>query len=173
VSAETTPTQLVTAQPDGSFTVEFDQVPVRTKKASGWVPVDTDLERTSSGGVAPKATAADVAFSRGGSQAPLAQVTKDGKTYRVDSPWTLPVPTVSGSAATYADVMPGTDLVVRATPDGFTENLVVKSAQSSDLSSVRFPVSVDGVTARTTSEGGAAFVDAPGIRAGSGRERTE
>ncbi|MFF0964803.1 LamG-like jellyroll fold domain-containing protein [Streptomyces sp. NPDC003703] len=165
VSAETTPTQLVTAQPDGSFTVDFDPAPVRTKKASGWVPVDTDLERTPSGGVAPKAAAADVVFSGGGSQAPLASVTKDGKTYRVDSPWNLPAPTVSGSAATYADVMPGTDLVVRATPDGFSENLVVKSrdaAHSTDLARVRFPVSVDGVTARDTTAGGAAFVDAQG-----------
>ncbi|MFD8614645.1 LamG-like jellyroll fold domain-containing protein [Streptomyces sp. NPDC059631] len=165
VSAETTPTQLVTAQPDGSFTVDFDPAPVRTKKASGWVPVDTDLERTSSGGVVPKAAAADVVFSGGGSRAPLASVTKDGKTYRVDSPWALPAPTLSGSAATYADVMPGTDLVVRATPDGFSENLVVKSrdaAHSTDLSRVRFPVSVDGVSARDTRAGGAAFVDTQG-----------
>lgn len=165
VSEETTPTQMVTAQPDGTFTVEFDPGPVRVKQASGWVPVDTDLETTSSGQVAPKAAAADVAFSGGGSSDPLARITQDGKTYSVSSPWKLPAPTLSGSSATYADVMPGTDLVVAATPDGFSENLVVKSreaAQSADLSSIRFPVSVDGVSAHDTHSGGAAFVDGQG-----------
>ncbi|MFJ4832140.1 hypothetical protein ACIP79_19895, partial [Streptomyces sp. NPDC088747] len=83
VSAETTPTQLVTAQPDGTFTVGFDPVPVRVKKASGWIPIDTTLETTSSGAVVPKASAADVTFSGGGSQDALASITRDGKTYRV------------------------------------------------------------------------------------------
>ncbi|MEV7750028.1 LamG-like jellyroll fold domain-containing protein [Streptomyces griseofuscus] len=165
VSAETTPTQLVTAKPDGTFTVEFDPAPVRTKAASGWVPVDTSLETTSSGDVVPKAAAADIAFSGGGAHTPLARISRDGKTYSVDSPWTLPTPSLSGATATYQDVMPGTDLVVRATPDGFSENLVVKSrdaAQSTDLSRIRFPVSVDGVSAHDTGAGAAAFVDEDG-----------
>jgi len=162
VTAETTPTQLVTAQPDGTFTVDFDPVPVRAKTASGWVPVDTDLETTSSGRITPKAAAAEISFSGGGSRDPLASITQNGKNYSVTSPWTLPAPTLSGSTATYPDVMSGTDLVVQATPDGFTENLVVKSrdaAQNTDLSSIRFPVSVDGVSAYDTQSGGAAFVD--------------
>ncbi|MFE0520789.1 LamG domain-containing protein [Streptomyces sp. NPDC058954] len=165
VSTETTPTQLVTAQPDGTFTVEFDPVPVRAKKASGWVSVDTDLQTTSSGKVVPKAAAADIVFSGGGARDPLARITWGGKTYSVDSPWTLPTPTLSGATATYRDVMPGTDLVVQATADGFSENLVVKSrdaAQNTDLSSIRFPVSVDGVSAHDTHSGGAAFVDGQG-----------
>jgi hypothetical protein len=165
VSAETTPTQLVTAEPDGTFTVDLDPVPVRAKGASGWVPVDTDLEATPSGKVVPKAAAADITFSGGGSRDPLASITQDGKTYSVGSPWTLPAPTLSGATATYQNVMPGTDLVVQATPDGFSENLVVKSrdaAQATGLSSIRFPVSVDGVSAHDTHSGGAAFVDGQG-----------
>jgi hypothetical protein len=165
VSEETTPTQLVTAQPDGTFTAEFDPEPVRAKQGAGWVPVDTTLEVTPAGELAPKAAAADITFSRGGSSAPLATITRDGRAYRVSSPWKLPVPTVSGSTATYSDVMPGTDLVVQATPDGFSENLVVKSraaAQTADLSSIRFPVSVDGLSAYDTHTGGAAFLDGQG-----------
>ncbi|MFH9969877.1 LamG-like jellyroll fold domain-containing protein [Streptomyces mirabilis] len=165
VSEETTPTQLVTAQPDGTFTAEFDPEPVRAKQASGWVPVDTTLETTSSGELAPKAAAADITFSGGGTRAPLASIKQDGKTYSVSSPWRLPAPTLSGPTATYANVMPGADLVVQATPDGFSENLVVKSreaAQSADLSSIRFPVSVDGLSAHDTHAGGAAFVDDQG-----------
>lgn len=165
VDAETTPTQLVMAQPDGTFTVEFDPEAVRVRQASGWVPVDTDLATTSSGELVPKAVPVDISFSGGGAHDPLARITKDGKTYSVGSPWTLPPPTLSGSTATYPDVMPGTDLVVKATADGFSENLVVKSraaASDPDLASVRFPVSVDGVSAYDTHSGGAAFVDAEG-----------
>ncbi|MGX9889029.1 LamG-like jellyroll fold domain-containing protein [Streptomyces sp. NPDC002276] len=162
VSEETTPTQLVTAQPDGTFTAEFDPGPVRVKQGSGWVPVDTALEITPSGELAPKAAAADITFSRGGSSSPLATISQGGKTYSVSSPWKLPVPTLSGSTATYSDVMSGTDLVVQATPDGFSENLVVKSraaAQTADLSSIRFPVSADGLSAYDTHTGGAALLD--------------
>ncbi|MFF9607867.1 LamG-like jellyroll fold domain-containing protein [Streptomyces sp. NPDC014684] len=153
------------AQPDGTFAVELDPGPVRAKQASGWVPVDTDLAETSSGEVEPKAAAADIGFSDGGSSDPLARITQDGKTYSVSSPWTLPKPTLSGSMATYPDVLPGVDLVVQATPDGFSENLVVKTreaAQSTDLSSIRFPVSVDGLSAHNTHAGGAAFIDDQG-----------
>lgn len=163
VTADTTPTQIVTAQPDGTFTAALDPAPVRVQKESGWVAVDTDLRMTSAGDAVPKAAAADVAFSGGGSRGePLATIAADGKVYRISSPWALPAPTLAGPTATYADVMPATDLVVRATPDGFSENLVVKSreaAQNTDLASIRFPVSVDGVTAQDTGAGGAAFVD--------------
>ncbi|MER6441942.1 LamG-like jellyroll fold domain-containing protein [Streptomyces sp. NPDC001185] len=165
VGEETTPTQLVTAQPDGTFTVDFDPEPVRVKQASGWVPVDTDLVVTSSGRLAPRAGAADVSFSGGGSGGPLARIVQDGKSYSVSSPWVLPAPTLAGSTATYANVMSGTDLVVQATPDGFSENLVVKSreaGQSAGLSSIRFPVSVDGLSAHDTHAGGAGFVDGQG-----------
>ncbi|MFF3367096.1 LamG-like jellyroll fold domain-containing protein [Streptomyces misionensis] len=165
VSAETTPTQLVTAEPDGTFTAELDPAPVRTKTTSGWVPVDTTLVTTSSGDVVPKAAAADIAFSGGGAHTPLARISRDGKTYSVGSPWTLPTPMLAGATATYQNVMPGTDLVVQATPDGFSENLVVKSrdaAESADLSQIRFPVSADGVSAHDTGAGAAAFVDAQG-----------
>ncbi|MEV7365474.1 LamG-like jellyroll fold domain-containing protein [Streptomyces sp. NPDC091299] len=165
VDEETTPTQLVTAQPDGTFTVEFDPGPVRVKHGSDWVPIDTNLVATSSGMLAPKAAAADVTFSGGGSRDPLAKITLGGKSYSVGSPWTLPTPTLSGATATYANVMPETDLVVQATPDGFSENLVVKSreaAQSTALTSIRFPVSVDGLSAYDTHAGGAAFLDDQG-----------
>jgi hypothetical protein len=42
----------------------------------------------------------------------------------------LPVPTLSGSSALYADVLPDVDLQLTATPAGMAEVLVVKSAQA-------------------------------------------
>ncbi|WP_150130399.1 LamG-like jellyroll fold domain-containing protein [Streptomyces sp. 150FB] len=155
----------MTAHPDGTFTLDASTTPVRAKSGSGWVPVDTTLRADPGGQVVPQAAAADLVFSGGGSSAPLAQIARGGKSYSIASPWTLPVPTLSGSSATYSSVLPGVDLVVSAMPDGFTENLVVKTreaAQNPALSTVRFPVTTDGVTLTAEPSGEAALLDAEG-----------
>lgn len=165
VTDETTPTQLVTANPDGTFTAEASPEPVRVKQGADWVPVDTDLQPDSSGLIVPKAAAAHIAFSGGGSTAPLATIEAGGRSYTVRSPWELPEPELSGSTATYADVLPGIDLVVAATADGFSENLVLKTraaAANTNLSTIRFPVSLTGVAVHDSGTGGAALVDEQG-----------
>ncbi|MFR9777028.1 hypothetical protein ACL02O_13315 [Micromonospora sp. MS34] len=58
--------QQVFANPDGTFTLQQFVVPVRVRRGTGWVPVDTNLRPTSSAMVAPGATTLDVAFSAGG-----------------------------------------------------------------------------------------------------------
>ncbi|WP_328330462.1 LamG-like jellyroll fold domain-containing protein [Streptomyces sp. NBC_00455] len=165
VSAETTPTQLVTANPDGTFTAETSPEPVRVKQGADWVPVDTDLRTDPSGLVVPKAAAANIAFSGGGSSDPLARIENAGRDYTVRSPWKLPAPVLSGATATYADVLAGVDLVVAATTDGFSENLVLKTRAAADdtgLATVRFPVSLNGIAVHDTGTGGAALVDNQG-----------
>lgn len=164
VASETTPTQLVTAQPDGTFTMQVSAEPVRVKQGSAWVDVDTDLKTDPSGMVVPAAAAAGLAFSGGGSGA-LASIEDGSRRYTVQSPWPLPRPTLVGPTATYAEVMPGVDLVVRATADGFSENLVVKTreaAENPELSTVRFPVTLAGVSVHDSGTGGAALVDDQG-----------
>ncbi|MFJ2646705.1 LamG-like jellyroll fold domain-containing protein [Streptomyces sp. NPDC087420] len=165
VADETTPTQLVTAHPDGTFTVDVSPGPVRVQQGGAWVPVDTDLRLDAAGAVVPKAAAVPMEFSGGGSTAPLARMGDAGKTYTVGSPWTLPAPVLAGATATYQNVMPGIDLVVEATPDGFSENLVVKTrgaATGADLARIAFPVSLDGVAVRDSGAGGAALVSGDG-----------
>ncbi|WP_328912233.1 MULTISPECIES: LamG-like jellyroll fold domain-containing protein [unclassified Streptomyces] len=129
------------------------------------MPLDTTLQVLADGSVRPKAAAADVTFSGGGASAPLATVSRNGTSYSVSAPWTLPVPTVSGSVATYESVLPDVDLLVTAVPDGFTENVVVKSreaAQNPELASLRFPVSLQGLDVRGQASGGAVLVDDQG-----------
>lgn len=165
VTADTTPTERVVAQPDGTFTLDADTTPVRARQGSGWVPLDTTLQSASENLLRPKAAAVDVAFSDGGATTPLASVTRDGKSYSISAPWTLPIPTLSGSTATYASVLPGVDLVVSAVPDGFTENVVVKSrsaAQNPQLATLRFPIAVQGLAVRELPTGGVALVDGTG-----------
>lgn len=165
VVSETTPTDLVTALPDGTFRLDASPVPVRTKQGNAWVPLDTTLQEGADGLIRPKAAAVDVAFSGGGTSAALATMSQGGSSYSISAPWTLPVPTVSGSSATYASVLPDVDLVVSAVADGFTENVVVKTreaAQDPGLASLRFPVTEHGLTAKAQASGGAVLVDEQG-----------
>ncbi|GAA0526789.1 hypothetical protein GCM10010172_04180 [Paractinoplanes ferrugineus] len=131
VSRLTTETQLVTAEPQGGFVYSGTPTPVRTKQSGKWVPIDTNLHRGSDGTLAPVATAyGSVRFSAGGA-GPLATTSSGATSYAVTWPGKLPAPRVSGSTATYPEVLPGVDLVVSATTGGgFHEVLVVKTAQA-------------------------------------------
>ncbi len=164
VDADTTATDTVTALPDGTFRLDASAVPVRAKQGDGWVPLDTTLQVQSDGSLKPKVAAADLVFSGGGSSE-LATMSHDGASYSVSAPWTLPAPTVSGSEATYASVLPGVDLVVTALADGFSEDLVVKTrdaAENPGLASLSFPVTEHGLSVRAQDSGGAALVDSQG-----------
>jgi Concanavalin A-like lectin/glucanases superfamily len=130
VASLTTPTWQVSAQPGGGFSLADNPSPVRAQERGGWVPVDTGLRRDADGSYTAAATAyATVTFSGGGT-APLAvTTTPSGASYRISWPTALPAPVVSGSSATYDNVLPGVDLQVSAnTAGGFSEVLVVHDA---------------------------------------------
>jgi hypothetical protein len=127
----------VLAQPDGRLTFESAVVPQRAKRPDGsWADLDLSLRAGRDGLLRPAVSVADVAFSAGGS-GPLVTLTRSGKTLALSWPGTLRAPVVSGDSATYVDVLPEVDLVVRATPTGFTHVLVVKSAKAAADPAVR------------------------------------
>ncbi|WP_408631024.1 LamG-like jellyroll fold domain-containing protein [Micromonospora inositola] len=127
----------VVAQPDGRLRYEASVVPQRTRKAGRWADVDLDLARDGDGSWRPSVSVADVTFSGGGT-GPLVTLRRSGRTMTMSWPGgPLPVPTVSGDSATYADVLADVDLVVRATPTGFTHALKVKSAKAAANPAVR------------------------------------
>ena len=145
------------ANPDGSTTLETAVVPQRVRKADGWHAIDTTLRRGADGSVAAVATLAAVSFSGGGSS-PMVTTRKQGHTFTLSWPGTLPAPTLSGDTATYPNVLPDVDLVVRATPTGFSHVLVLKSARAvADPAVARVAYRIGGdVTAVARAHGGLA-----------------
>jgi hypothetical protein len=172
VDAETTPTSQVSALPDGTYRYTADSVPVRVQQNGAWTKVDTSLTQLSSGLWAPAASVAQVRFGDGGSNV-LDQVQTPGGDWITET-WPdgdLPAPTVSGSTATYADVLPGVDIRLTATPSGMSDVLVIDSAQAAanpDLQTLLLPVSGASVSATasdtttaTTSNGSAVVSASP------------
>jgi hypothetical protein len=132
VGALTTGTTTVSASPRGRLVLTEHVVPVRVRRGSSWVPVSTTLRRNADGSWSPVAVPGDaVRFSGGGPGQPLATISADKTALSMWWPGRLPSPVVSGSTATFGDVLPGVDLAVTATSaqtGGFSEVLIVRSA---------------------------------------------
>ena len=157
VSSETNTGTLVTANPNGTFTLTETSEPVRVKQDGTWVPINPDLVREANGTLQAAATATGVSFSGGGTS-PMATLTSGSDSLSFTFPGTLPKPTFTGTVATYHDVLPGTDLQLTANASGFSELLVVHSATAAAnpaLRSLRLGMSGHGVSVASTSDGGA------------------
>jgi len=158
----TTPTTLVTDNGDGSFTAQISAGAVRVADASqsdGWADLNLDLADTGPT-VTPDTAIADIAFSDGGSGA-LASLNLGAKQFAEDWPTSLPTPTLDGDTATYADIQPGVDLVLRATPTGFEQSYVVRRAPSGSLV-LDTPLSMKGLHAVVTDDGAIKVLDSAG-----------
>ncbi|MFE4777902.1 LamG-like jellyroll fold domain-containing protein [Streptomyces sp. NPDC056713] len=152
----------VYATPQGDLEAREHLRPVWTREGGGWKHVDTDLEVTGEGTVAPKAVTVGLQFSGGGDKAPLVQLERAGRTLKLSWPTALPKPEVSGDTATYHDVLPGVDLRMGAQEDGFTQLLVVKTAEgaaSKDLAELRLKLASDGLDVNETADGGLQATD--------------
>ncbi|PZT77890.1 LamG-like jellyroll fold domain-containing protein [Streptomyces sp. AC1-42W] len=167
VTGERTERTTVFANPDGySFTLEESAVPVRVAKpGGGWQEPDATLEKRADGSVGPKAAAAQMKFSDGGSGDPLVSITDQGRTLALDWPGKLPTPVLDGANALYSDVLPDVDLRVTATVEGFQHVLVVKTpqaAQSEELKKLTFGLHSTGLTVRKSATGALFAVDSAG-----------
>ncbi|GAB1646762.1 carboxypeptidase regulatory-like domain-containing protein [Krasilnikovia sp. MM14-A1259] len=163
ILAERTEYAQVFLNPDGTRTLEQGIEPVRVRRGSGWVPVDTTLTATSAG-VGPRATVLPMTFSAGGDT--LVGKLRDGaRELSFTWPDVLPKPVLKGSTAIYPQVLPGVDLQVSANATGFSEVLVVRDAKAAanpKLASLRFGMGAKGVTLATASGGGLVARDATG-----------
>jgi hypothetical protein len=163
VDADTTPTRQSWANPDGSFTAELTPVPVRALVNGAWAPLDTTLH-TAGGVVAPRSAADRLAFSAGGTGF-LARLGAPGRAVELRWLTALPAPVVRRDTATYPEVFPGVDLVLRATRQGYAETVVVKTREAGTnpaVRAMRFGLAGDGLTARLNKDGTLDAVDRSG-----------
>ncbi|WP_459755816.1 LamG-like jellyroll fold domain-containing protein [Streptomyces sennicomposti] len=166
VTGERTERSTVYANPDGStFTLEQSAVPVRAQKpGGGWQAPDATLVKLADGSVAPRAATVDMAFSGGGDTA-LARIAEQGTSLELSWPGKLPAPQIEGATALYADVLPGVDLRVTATPESFQQVFVVKTpeaAASDDLKKLTFGLKSEGLRIREGAAGNLTASDADG-----------
>lgn len=120
------------AQPDGAMRFEVSAAAVRTKVTGQWGPVDNALVEVD-GGYEVVAAVTPMRFGGAGDGAPLVRMWRDGHELTMDLPFDLPEPTLTqDDQLTYAQVLPGVDLIVTVNPDatGFSEVLRVQSPQA-------------------------------------------
>ncbi|MYT25453.1 hypothetical protein GTW69_35175, partial [Streptomyces sp. SID7760] len=142
--AETSDTR---ALPTGKWTVKRYGTTVRVRRAGAWVATDPTLAFAANGTVAPKASAVSIAFSGGGT-GPMLTGVRDGRTLSLTWPNALPKPTLASNVATYANVLPDVDLQLKADVEGFSELLVVKTAEAAkhpDLATLKFKLDTVGL----------------------------
>lgn len=167
VDAETTDTQMITAEPSGVFQASLASQPVREETNGQWTNLDPSLVRDADGSVHPVSTLGDMTLSDGGpAGSKIASYDGGGSSYEVDSPFALPTPTLEDHTATYASVLPGVDLVVDTNTSGFSYNWVIKTpAAAADprVQSLTMPIQANGLDA-VPSQGGTSYVDANGVR---------
>jgi hypothetical protein len=155
---------LLTANPDGSFTLTETSQPVRVKQHGTWVPIDPSLVRAADGTLRTVATTTAISFS-GGGPGPMASIASGADRLSFAFPAALPTPVISGSQATYREVLPGVDLRLTANASGFSQLLVVKdraAAASPALHALRFGMSAQGVKVSQDPGGGATATDTSG-----------
>ncbi|MFG1626181.1 LamG domain-containing protein [Kribbella sp. NPDC049227] len=153
------------ANPDGTSSAVIHARPVRVKQGGKWVQVDTTLVRRANGTIGPRASSEGLSLSPGGDRAPLVSFGGKGQRLALSWPGKLPAPTLRGSKATYVNVLPGVDLVIRALASGHEEDIVVKNALAAKnpaLARIRLTTQSDGLRLRATPAGGLETRDTKG-----------
>lgn len=168
-------TAQVFANPAGTLTLVESAVPQRVRRADGsWTPISTALRLQPDGSLTPAAAGASVRLS-GGGDGPLASLGGPAGTLWLSWPSPLPAPAADDDTAVYRSVLPGVDLRVRATANGFSTVLVVAdraAASNPALRHVRYGWRAPGMALRPRADGGLDLVDPAGGLAGGAEPAT-
>ncbi|POX43747.1 sugar-binding protein, partial [Streptomyces sp. Ru71] len=173
--SERTETSTTWVNPNGSLTTEMAAGPVRYKENGSWQPVDLTLVQGSDGSVAPKGHPRGLRLAAGGGAA-ARSLAATGKAAARDLvtlgegdrqivlQWKggLPKPKLSGNRATYADAVPGADVVVEATRTGFEQFVEIRQKPAAGGYSYTLPLKAKGLKVRQLADGSVEFTDAKG-----------
>jgi RHS repeat-associated protein len=156
-----TPWQTITARSDGTVEVTSSASATRTAVHGAWMPVDTRVESVAGADARldVRAPVWPISFASGPGQ-PLAVVGREGHELVLDTPLPLTTPVVDGDAVTYAEVLPGVDLIVTVNDDGTGIRQVLRvespeAAADPRLQRLAYPVTTsDGLDVRASAGGG-------------------
>lgn len=148
---------------DGSYTRKLAEGPVNYRDSAGnWQPINTAVVKGAGGRWHEAANSLAIDFAPSAADPALVHVSLDsghGLTYGLAGAAAVP-PAVSGSEATYPNVLPATDLVLRPTAIGTKESLVLRSASAPN--SWTFPLALTGLTPVPAKNGSIDLVNASG-----------
>ena len=165
VASAVSETSETVANPDGTFATTTHTQPVRVRRNGRWIPADDRLTRQADGTWAQNGGVAETTLSgrRAGAGKPLLQLAKDGLGTGLDWLGDLPEPVVTGSTATYPEVLPGVDLVVETTVDTAYQVVVVKTPEAAQhVASLTFGLPSNGLTVTKADDGSLHARDAKG-----------
>lgn len=154
-------TAQVWAQPDGTYRARLHVSPERFFDGKTWRDTDLTLVMQSDGSVAPKAHPRGLRLAGSvqvgnGAEVVSVRSGKDSAAPRIGLRWAgrLPTPVLAGETATYRDVMPDVDLVIKATTTGYEQFWVLKSDRAVPQVALlaRLGLAADGL--RVAAEGG-------------------
>ncbi|MGW3960810.1 PA14 domain-containing protein [Amycolatopsis sp. NPDC005003] len=145
--------------PDGTRTARQSDLPLNVADGKGeWHPVDPTLRREPSGRMAAKAQPLAPSVADNAADPAVLSVAVDGARASLGLEQAAPSPVrVAGSRATYADVLPGTDLDYEVTSGAVKETLVLKRAP--ERAEWRFRLSTAGLTPEAAPDGTVRFLD--------------
>jgi RHS repeat-associated protein len=160
IVAKRSETEMTWANPQGTLSTEISSGPVRVKKGSDLVPVDTTLE-LGIDSVSPKAVPDEIKLSKGGANTVLASMVVNGSNAKLHWPGELPAPTLEGNTATYRDIAPGQDLVLKVTTSG-VKTFVVLKERPAVAPEITLPISLEGLRLQNDEGGKLKMVDGKG-----------
>jgi large repetitive protein len=169
VLSELTESSTTYANPNGSFTTDVSAGQVRVADSSvkgGWRSLDYTLVKNADGTVGPKSGYVPITLSGAASAAQVAKtgvvsLTGTGGS-SVSLGWggALPAPSLSGDTATYANIQPNVDLVVKLTATGYEQYYVLKARPTNPDFTLSVPVVAPGLVSSQASNGSVSFKNA-------------
>jgi RHS repeat-associated protein len=149
--------------PNGTMTTQENSAPVHEQVGATWENIDPTLVPAPGGGFEPKVAKLRTVFSGGGA-GPLSRLfAQDRAQVSEGWPTSLPVPSVSGSTATYHNVSPGIDLVETAGVAGDNFSIVLSSRPAAIAAPVYdIPLGVTGLSVTQSADESLVYTDATG-----------
>ncbi|HWB66826.1 MAG TPA: DNRLRE domain-containing protein [Mycobacteriales bacterium] len=149
------------ANPDGTFTTETSQGPVRAQNSDGsWSPINLNLTANGDGSYSPAVSVAPVTVGGAGSSTAASLTAANGRSVGLGWASKLPAPQVSGGTATYR-LSATSSLVVSMTALGFSAHVVLTAPPTSALS-LRLPLRLAKLTATQDKDGTVSLSNAAG-----------